>query len=78
MWGWVDTIPKLTEPVQLHHLNHIIACYRANNWATLEQAVFKQGLLPSKIKPLAILGNYVMTLQAAQASAWLARTRLRV
>ena len=65
----------LTEPDQLNHLNHIIACYQANDRAALEQAVFEQGLLPSKIKLLAMLGNYVVTLQAAQASTWLARAR---
>ena len=58
----------LTEPDQLNHLNRIIACYQANDRAALKQAVFEQGLLPSKIKLLAILGNYVVTLQAAQAS----------
>ncbi len=65
----------LTEPDQLNHLNHIIACYQANDRAALEQAVFEQGLLPSKIKLLAMLGNYVVTLQAAQADTWLARAR---
>ena len=58
----------LTEPDQLNHLNRIIACYQANDRAALKQVVFEQGLLPSKIKLLAILGNYVVTLQAAQAS----------
>ena len=33
--------------------------------------MFERGLLPSKIKLLAMLGNYVVTLQAAQASQWL-------
>ena len=65
----------LTESAQLNHLNRIIACYQANDRAALEQAVFEQGLLPSKIKLLAMLGNYVVTLQAAQASRWLTRAR---
>ena len=65
----------LTELDQLGHLNHIIACFHANDRAALEQAVFEQGLLPSKIKLLAMLGNYVVTLQAAQASRWLTRAR---
>ena len=37
--------------------------------------MFEQGLLPIKIKLLAMLGNYVVTLQAAQASQWLTRAR---
>ena len=37
--------------------------------------MFERGLLPSKIKLLAMLGNYVVTLQAAQADTWLARAR---
>ena len=65
----------LTESDQLSHLNHTIACFHANDRAALEQAVFEQGLLPSKIKLLAMLGNYVVTLQAAQADTWLARAR---
>ena len=65
----------LTEPTQLSYFNHIIACYQANDRAVLEQAVFEQGLLPSKIKLLAMLGNYVVNLQAAQASRWLTRAR---
>ena len=65
----------LTEPDQLSHLNHIIACYQTNDRAALEQAVFEQGLLSSKIKLLAMLGNDVVNLQAAQASQWLTRAR---
>ena len=65
----------LTEPTQLSYFNHIIACYQANDRAVLEQAVFEQGLLPSKIKLLAMLGNYVVNLQAAQANQRLTRAR---
>ena len=65
----------LTEPDQLNHLNRIIAYYQSNDRAALEQAVFEQGLLSSKIKLLAMLGNYMVNLQAAQASCWLTQAR---
>lgn len=52
----------LTEPAQLSRLNRIIACYQANDRVALEQAVFEQGLLSSKIKLLAMLSNYVINL----------------
>ena len=65
----------LTEAEHLPHLQQLIACYHAQERAALEQAVFYQGVLPSKIKLLAMLGNHIVELQAASAHSWLQQAR---
>ena len=65
----------LIEVEHLPHLQHLISCYHAQERAALEQAVFYQGVLPSKIKLLAMLGNHIVALQAASAHRWLRQAR---
>ena len=65
----------LIEAEHLPHLHHLISCHHAQNRAALEQALFYQGVLPSKIKLLAMLGNHIVGLQAASAHGWLRQAR---